>query len=340
MDRQTTGMQPATEPWPLSGRRLVAPFVPYRTGRSLVFETPTKRIVVRKHTRKVATILGMCSGVIAHELISSFPVRRRAPVRTLIDSLHECGLIVTTEELPLLLSQLTSNSTRYMRRELGSEELDEIYALPRYQHSLAAEAHVLRPLRRSQTMNLLVNRSSVDPAHLAPQECTPVELDTLVDLARAGYGNVDSLRKTVPSAGNLHPLSLFLLWPGEEKHLQLAWYDDLRDSVNEFGSRSLLSVRKWFVPEGLVQSLLSLECGVVIICADLSRSSAKYGGRAFRYVLMEAGAACQNMYLFASERQIGIRAIGGFLDQSVAESLSLPSQVVPLLAILVTNAVD
>jgi nitroreductase len=49
---------------------------------------------------------------------------------------------------------------------------------------------------------------------------------------------------------------------------------------------------------------------------------------------MEAGAAMQNAYLAAAELAVPIRAVGGFDDPAVHDALDLPSDVRPLLALV------
>lgn len=168
-----------------------------------------------------------------------------------------------------------------------------------------------------------------------------VDLDFLADFVRVGYGNIGKGRRTVPSAGDLQPLHLYAVYPSSQPGLfDLAGYDDIRDRFDLLGGLPYESVERWFLDDDLVRDVLSGGGGIVIICVDLRRISAKYGARALRYALMEVGAVMQNHYLLAAERGIGVRALGGFLDRTVARNLELPpSSFASLLILVHPNAV-
>ncbi|MDQ4143529.1 MAG: nitroreductase family protein [Actinomycetota bacterium] len=75
--------------------------------------------------------------------------------------------------------------------------------------------------------------------------------------------------------------------------------------------------------------------GVFISC-DFSSPLSKYGNRGYRFGLMEAGAAMQNVYLYAAERGLATRAIGGFNDPMITDLLGLNGGLArPLLLILI-----
>jgi SagB-type dehydrogenase family enzyme len=69
---------------------------------------------------------------------------------------------------------------------------------------------------------------------------------------------------------------------------------------------------------------------VLVIAAVYERTAGKYGGRADRYVHMEAGAAAQNIYLQAESLNLGTVFIGAFHDGQVKKALQLQGQEQPL----------
>lgn len=69
---------------------------------------------------------------------------------------------------------------------------------------------------------------------------------------------------------------------------------------------------------------------VIIITGVNQRTARRYGGRAERYVAMEAGHASQNIYLQATALGLGTVAVGAFDDRSVADLLQLPGGEQPL----------
>ena len=52
----------------------------------------------------------------------------------------------------------------------------------------------------------------------------------------------------------------------------------------------------------------------------------KYGNRGFRYLHLDAGHLCQNLYLATAAIQSGTCAVGGFLDDKVNTLLDLDGE--------------
>jgi SagB-type dehydrogenase family enzyme len=52
----------------------------------------------------------------------------------------------------------------------------------------------------------------------------------------------------------------------------------------------------------------------------------KYGNRGFRYIHLDAGHVCQNLYLAAEAVQCGTCAVGGFIDDRVNALLRLDGE--------------
>jgi SagB-type dehydrogenase family enzyme len=62
---------------------------------------------------------------------------------------------------------------------------------------------------------------------------------------------------------------------------------------------------------------------LVIVTAVLPRTMAKYGGRGYRYALIEAGALMQNIALVGLSIGYGSFLVGGFFDQSISEYIDI-----------------
>jgi hypothetical protein len=72
----------------------------------------------------------------------------------------------------------------------------------------------------------------------------------------------------------------------------------------------------------------------VFISADVGRPARKYANRAYRYALIELGAALQDGHLACAELGIPVRAIGGLRDGRAHDFLGLGDGVEPILAVL------
>jgi SagB-type dehydrogenase family enzyme len=62
---------------------------------------------------------------------------------------------------------------------------------------------------------------------------------------------------------------------------------------------------------------------VFVLTGMFGRSHFKYGERAYRFALLEAGHICQNVLLEATALKLGAVAIGGFIDDKINEILDL-----------------
>lgn len=128
--------------------------------------------------------------------------------------------------------------------------------------------------------------------------------------------------RTAPSAGALYPLETYLVTPTgcyrylpEGHKLALVHSDDRRVALWEAGLR---------------QDWIREAAAVFVIAATYIRTARKYGDRAERYVLLEAGHAAQNLLLQAVALGLGGVPVGAFYDERVQAALDLPADYAPL----------
>jgi SagB-type dehydrogenase family enzyme len=127
----------------------------------------------------------------------------------------------------------------------------------------------------------------------------------------AGWGG-----RTAPSAGALYPLEVYVVTPDHTIHYTP---DGHRGEITADGDRrgDLMAAARDQKPVGEAPL-------VVAVVAVASRTAAKYGSRAERYVDLEAGHAAQNVLLQAVALGLGAVPIGSFDDDAVAITLALP----------------
>jgi SagB-type dehydrogenase family enzyme len=157
----------------------------------------------------------------------------------------------------------------------------------------------------------------------------PLALAEVAHLLWAALGMTGSTdRRTIPSAGGLHPLRAHLVASRVTDLPQgLYRYDPLAHTLwlRTAGDHSM-SLRN----AALWQDAIQRAAAVIALCAQPERTRAKYGDRAQRYVWLEAGHAAQNTYLEAAALGLATVAIGAFQDAAVAEVLALSRGEVPL----------
>jgi SagB-type dehydrogenase family enzyme len=158
----------------------------------------------------------------------------------------------------------------------------------------------------------------------------PLSLDQVSQLLWAASGK-NLYRRTAPSAGATYPLEIYLV-AGEVEGLEPGIY-------HYFPSRNNLEIiKEEDVRNGLSRAALGQEMieeapVSIIIAADYSRTTGRYGQRGIRYVHMEVGHVGQNVSLQAIALRLGTVMIGAFEDQKVKEVLGIkeePLYIIPI----------
>jgi SagB-type dehydrogenase family enzyme len=156
-------------------------------------------------------------------------------------------------------------------------------------------------------------------------------LSVLAELLRGSYGVTHELRplsgrlggpsRSVPSAGGLYPLQL---------HVAAVAIDGLAEGLYHYNvlDHSLAPLRPGKTTEKVMGSILHQEyvqgaCGIIIFTAIFRRTLSRYGARGYRYILLEAGHAAQNVCLIATQLGLGTLCVGGFSDSRLNQTLDL-----------------
>lgn len=162
----------------------------------------------------------------------------------------------------------------------------------------------------------------------------PLTLEQLSGLLWAAGGKkVDgdsAASRTVPSAGATFPLEIYLaIGKDGVKGISVGIFHYLVDSH----SLEAVSV-------GDKRSALAQSCGgqdfiarapiSLIICADYIRTTNRYGSRGIRYVHIEVGHSCQNVYLMAEDLGLATVEVGAFDDLKIKKLLRLKVTEEPL----------
>jgi SagB-type dehydrogenase family enzyme len=146
----------------------------------------------------------------------------------------------------------------------------------------------------------------------------PLTDQQVSDLLWAAQG-VTSERggRTAPSAGALYPLEVYVVTDdGVLHYVPDGHRAELRESA---------TVRT-AVGDAVGQDSAKSAPAVVVITGVPGRLEPKYGGRAERYLLLEAGHAAQNLVLAATALGLGGVTIGAFGDDAMARALELPAE--------------
>ena len=140
-------------------------------------------------------------------------------------------------------------------------------------------------------MNALAGRRS-----LRSYKDEPVSKDLILDLIKAA--------ETAPSAGNLRARKYVVV--------------------------TNIQIRKTLAVAAYGQSQVETAPLLVVICADVLRSSLRYGDRGSLYSIQDAAAATMCLLLSAYDLGLGACWNGAFDDQIVRDALNLAKDELPV----------
>jgi len=140
-------------------------------------------------------------------------------------------------------------------------------------------------------MNALAGRRSI-----RSYKDEPVSRDLILDLIKAA--------ETAPSAGNLRARKYVVV--------------------------TNIQIRKTLAVAAYGQSQVETAPLLVVICADVLRSSVRYGDRGSLYSIQDAAAATMCLLLSAYDLGLGACWNGAFDDQIVRDALNLAKDELPV----------
>jgi len=154
-----------------------------------------------------------------------------------------------------------------------------------------------------------------------------LSLDEISQLLWAAYGqrDVDTMTgasKTVPSAGALYPMEIYLVSAKGVFH-----YLSSTHSLEQISDKDL---RSSLSRAALWQGAIAQAAADFVIACVYDRICLKYGERGVRYAHIEAGHIAQNIHLQAVCLGLDSVPIGAFSDTSVQKALYLPKDNIPL----------
>lgn len=141
---------------------------------------------------------------------------------------------------------------------------------------------------------------------------------------RKTFENNITLRN-VPSAGACHAFETYLLvsrvdglQPGIYRFLALS-HNLLQVNIDE-------SIADRVTEACLNQSFIKTSAVTFIWIAVTERMTRRYGERGYRYMYLDAGHVCQNLYLSAESINCGVCAVAAFSDNSINRILDLDGE--------------
>lgn len=164
----------------------------------------------------------------------------------------------------------------------------------------------------------------------------PLTLEQVSQLLWAANGAlpVDAISgatvKTLPSAGGIYPLEIFLLTGSDTVKGLPAGIFQYYAISNSLVQISQGDGRLALAQAALSQLWIASAPAVVVIAASFNKMTAKYGNQGIKYVFMESGSSNQNLFLQAEALGLRIGTVGAFEEGSVSSAIKIPAGVTPL----------
>lgn len=153
---------------------------------------------------------------------------------------------------------------------------------------------------------------------------TALSIQELSQLCWAAQGITDPEqgRRTAPSAGAIYPIALYVV-----NQNGIFEYEPNRNTLSRIVAGD---ERRTLQVAALDQECVGAAPVCLAITMDVARTASKYGSRAERYCLLEAGHVAQNVLLEATAVGLVGVPVGAFDDRRVAEALHLPRNLRPV----------
>jgi len=167
-----------------------------------------------------------------------------------------------------------------------------------------------------------------------------IDIDTLSGVLKYSYGATRGLKSKVNpneslylrssiSAGGLYPLEIYPI---------VFDVDGLDPGIYHYymPDHALHKLRDGHLMEELLKTtsyvdLVKNASVAFMITGVWKRPLAKYRNRAYRFMMNDAGALLQNLYLTSTSYDLGTCALGGFYDDKVADLLEVNPHEEPVL---------
>lgn len=134
-------------------------------------------------------------------------------------------------------------------------------------------------------------------------------------------GNGKDGHRNAPSAGGLGSCEVYLLALNVEGAEKGIYHYDV--SAHQLRLLKAGDFKEWVWRMTLLQGELQEAGALLFLASNQAKLRSKYGARAYRLGLLDAGHVSENVYLVAAALDLAVTATGGFIDDEVNSALGL-----------------
>ena len=301
-------------------------------GNTLTLRLGGESIKLKAPRHYLSKLFDWCQGDMTLAEIEAACTKQWGEIRFVrfVEDLLEAGVLIDTS----MIVQQAVRAAHYPNWT-GRPAHEAVWQAAR--RSLADDAPAV-PLAHDPIVTLTPPTASRFAALLAQRRSVEAFVDTplpegaLGAILHAAYGMHATGHRSVGSAGGYYGLQLHaIVLKGFEGVAQgvYAVHFDAKGRVHLQRKHGDLAPLPSLVYH---PHMLRHAAALLVVSADLSPSTLKYGNRSYPFSLIEAGAVIQNVALAAAEQGIGWRALGGLESTRVAQYCAIGASDYVLIA--------
>ncbi len=293
-------------------------------SNALVFRVKDNEIIIKSNKELILEIINKSNGTVSYNIIARDIAKNSKKsikyIKEIMEDLFALEILIDSTRQMLYAHSLTLNPSIYYKH-LNNKKVIQIQS--NHPNYMLKKEKVIRikNTKNSNFMNLLQRRYSCRNF-----DTRPIPDDKLFSICRSSY---DSKVKPVASAGNLTPLSVFLIVLRGTNNIPrgVYQYDNNKGNLNQI--RTDITKEELIYVFNDENIIFGAPC-IFVITADLNRHMLKYSNRGYRFTLLEVGHVLQNITIESIEQGIASIEYGGFKDSALANMLGLKDDLLPI----------
>lgn len=307
----------------MSGKQ-IRPFVVaygFENSSGVTFLVPGREITIEGTNEILPVILPLCNGYRTMEEIISIAVSEsdyeKEDIQQLIQTLLERQILIDVHYYYRLFHQVSANPMPFW-------------------HNLTEEEMAVMVKRKSPLVSLSHTSQSSFEILLEARESVrefsgePLSRSEILKLGWVIHGKIARSTSfpestiglgTIPSAGALYPLRLFVIVLKKHSFIEEAIYSLGPEGITKVAQIDERTLENIF---GGYSTPLESTAAIFVIVCEFQQVAQKYSNRGYRYALIEAGHAAQNAYLWCAEQRLGAVEVCGFNDEALTKALLIP----------------
>lgn len=295
----------------------------------LTFRTYNNDITMEYNREIIFKVISSCNGVYSYNIVAKNIAEDTKEdikkIKAIIDDLYSLNILVDSKKQMEFAHILTNNPSLYYQHLNNNQVIQLQKNHPNYMLP-SKNTLKLKDTKESYFMKLLRKRYSCRSF-----SDRAISTEKIFELCKSAYS---SEVMPVASAGNLTPLSIFIIVLKENENMARGIYQYNNNTDNLCQIRTDITEEEVIFAFNDENIVFGAPC-IFVITADINRHMQKYANRGYRFTLLEVGHVLQNITIESIEQELNSIEYGGFKDMAVAKLLGLSANLLPIACIAV-----